>query len=135
MQFADARATTTWSRPRRRSAAQSYGAMAGQYLSFAVRFAASVVISCWFLAPDQLGLFSIALAAALLVAILRDFAESHRLAGRRVLLTLSKDDDLRWIVDWIRYHVMIRRAGRCCCKTTAPPGTLQPNFMHERSAR
>jgi len=47
--------------------------MAGQYLSFAMQFAASVVISRFFLAPAEVGLFSIALAAALLVSILQDF--------------------------------------------------------------
>ncbi|MGC5184048.1 hypothetical protein ACPXBI_28770, partial [Escherichia coli] len=40
-------------------------AMAGQYLSFAIQFAASVVISRWYLGPSEVGLFSIALAAAL----------------------------------------------------------------------
>lgn len=47
--------------------------MAGQYISFAVQFAASVIISRLFLAPAEVGLFSIALAAALLVSILQDF--------------------------------------------------------------
>ena len=47
--------------------------MAGQYLSFGFQFAASVIISRLFLAPAEVGLFSIALAAALLVSILQDF--------------------------------------------------------------
>jgi O-antigen/teichoic acid export membrane protein len=47
--------------------------MAGQYIAFAVQFAASVIISRLFLAPAEVGLFSIALAAALLVSILQDF--------------------------------------------------------------
>ena len=60
-------------------------AMAGQYLSFAIQFAASVIISRWFLAPAEVGLFSIALAAALLVAVLQDFGLSRYIAGLPVL--------------------------------------------------
>lgn len=56
-------------------------AMAGQYLSFAVQFATSVVISRWFLTPAEVGLFSIGLAAALLVAILQDFGLSRYISG------------------------------------------------------
>lgn len=47
--------------------------MAGQYVSFAIQFAASVIISRLFLAPAEVGLFSIGLAAALVVSILQDF--------------------------------------------------------------
>jgi hypothetical protein len=43
-------------------------ALAGQYVAFAIQFAATVVISRLFLAPAEVGLFSIALAAALLIA-------------------------------------------------------------------
>jgi SAM-dependent methyltransferase len=32
-------------------------------------------------------------------------AANHLYAGKRVLYTLSKDNDLRWIIDWIRFHV------------------------------
>lgn len=56
-------------------------AMAGQYLTFAIQFAASVVISRFFLAPAEVGLFSIALAAALLVAVLQDFGLSRYISG------------------------------------------------------
>ena len=56
-------------------------AMAGQYLSFAIQFATSVVISRLFLTPAEVGLFSIGLAAALLVAILQDFGLSRYVAG------------------------------------------------------
>lgn len=56
-------------------------AMAGQYLSFAIQFAASVVISRWYLGPSEVGLFSIALAAALIVAVLQDFGLSRYLSG------------------------------------------------------
>jgi len=56
-------------------------AMAGQYLSFAIQFATSVIISRWFLTPAEVGLFSIGLAAALLVAILQDFGLSRYISG------------------------------------------------------
>lgn len=56
-------------------------AMAGQYLSFAIQFAASVIISRWFLGPGEVGLFSIALAAALVVAVLQDFGLSRYISG------------------------------------------------------
>ena len=48
-------------------------AMAGQYLSFAIQFISSVIISRFFLTPSEVGLFSIALAAALVVSVLQDF--------------------------------------------------------------
>jgi len=56
-------------------------AMAGQYASFAIQFAASVVISRLFLSPGEVGLFSVGLAAALLVAILQDFGLSRYISG------------------------------------------------------
>ena len=56
-------------------------AMGGQYLSFAMQFATSVVISRFFLSPAEVGLFSIGLAAALLVAILQDFGLSRYISG------------------------------------------------------
>jgi len=67
-------------------------AMAGQYLSFAIQFASSVVISRLFLSPAEVGLFSIALAAALLVAILQDFGLSRYISG---LPTLGPEDIAR----------------------------------------
>lgn len=60
-------------------------AMAGQYLSFAIQFASSVIISRFFLSPEEVGLFSIALAAALLVAILQDFGLSRYISGLPVI--------------------------------------------------
>ena len=44
-----------------------------QYLGFVMQFASSVIISRFFLAPAEIGLFSIALAVAMLVSILQDF--------------------------------------------------------------
>lgn len=36
--------------------------------------------------------------------------EIQRFAGRRVLHTLSKDNEVRWIIDWIRYHERVHGA-------------------------
>jgi len=56
-------------------------AMAGQYLSFAIQFIASVVISRFFLSPGEVGLFSIGLATAMIVAVLQDFGLSRYISG------------------------------------------------------
>lgn len=56
-------------------------AMAGQYLSFAIQFIASVIISRFFLTPSEVGLFSIALSAALVASVLQDFGLSRYIAG------------------------------------------------------
>ena len=56
-------------------------AMASQYGTFVIQFAVSVIISRFFLAPDEVGLFSIAMAAALLVAVLQDFGLSRYISG------------------------------------------------------
>ncbi|MEZ5743942.1 MAG: oligosaccharide flippase family protein [Sphingomonadaceae bacterium] len=60
-------------------------AMASQYATFVIMFATSVIISRYFLLPDEVGLFSIALAAALLLAVLQDFGLTRYIAGLRVL--------------------------------------------------
>lgn len=52
-----------------------------QYLGFVMQFATSVVISRFFLAPAEIGLFSVALAAALMVSILQDFGLSRYISG------------------------------------------------------
>ena len=57
-------------------------AMASQYFAFVVGFAVSVIISRYFLDPAEVGLFSIALAAALMVAILQDFGLTRFISGR-----------------------------------------------------
>ncbi|PLK27836.1 polysaccharide biosynthesis protein [Novosphingobium sp. TH158] len=56
-------------------------AMGGQYLSFAIQFVTSVLISRFFLSPEEVGLFSIAMAAALLASVLQDFGLSRYIAG------------------------------------------------------
>ncbi len=60
-------------------------AMAGQYLAFAIQFIASVVISRLFLKPAEVGLFSIGLATAMIVAVLQDFGLSRYISGLTVL--------------------------------------------------
>ena len=67
-------------------------AMAGQYLSFAIQFIASVIISRWFLSPGEVGLFSIGMATALIVAVLQDFGLSRYISG---LTTLDGEEIAR----------------------------------------
>ena len=56
-------------------------AMAGQYCAFGVQFIASVVISRLFLGPAELGLFSIAMALALVIATIQDFGMARHVAA------------------------------------------------------
>lgn len=53
----------------------------GQYIGFVMQFASSVIISRFFLSPAEIGLFSIALAAAMLIAILQDFGLTRFIAN------------------------------------------------------
>lgn len=55
--------------------------MGGQYIVFATQFAVSVLISRFFLTPAEVGLFSIALSAAMLVSIVQDFGLTRYIAG------------------------------------------------------
>lgn len=55
--------------------------MASQYVVFAAQFATSVVISRFFLAPAEVGIFGTALAAAMMVAVFQDFGISRYVAG------------------------------------------------------
>ncbi|WP_264423996.1 oligosaccharide flippase family protein [Novosphingobium sp. KCTC 2891] len=64
-------------------------AMAGQYISFAIQFATSVIISRFFLSPAEVGLFSIGMAAALIVAVLQDFGLARYISG---LPRLDRDE-------------------------------------------
>lgn len=48
-------------------------AAASQYTQFTLQFATSVVISRFFLKPEEIGLFSVALAAAMILSIIQDF--------------------------------------------------------------
>ncbi len=48
-------------------------AAASQYCLFVLQFVTSVVISRFFLKPEEIGLFSVALAAAMILSIIQDF--------------------------------------------------------------
>ena len=56
--------------------------LASQYASFAIQFAVSVIISRLYLLPADVGLFSIALAAAMMVSILQDLGISRFVTGQ-----------------------------------------------------
>ena len=72
----------------RRAAAWS---AASQYASFAIQFATSVIISRLYLLPADVGLFSIALAAAMMVAIFQDLGISRFVVGQPEM----RDENLR----------------------------------------
>ncbi|MEQ1498884.1 MAG: oligosaccharide flippase family protein [Novosphingobium sp.] len=63
----------------RRAAIWSF---ASQYASFVIQFATSVIISRYYLLPADVGLFSIALAAAMVVAIFQDMGISRFVTGQ-----------------------------------------------------
>jgi O-antigen/teichoic acid export membrane protein len=56
-------------------------AASSQYALFALQFVTSVVISRFFLKPEEIGLFSVALAAAMVLSIIQDFG-LQRYIGR-----------------------------------------------------
>lgn len=56
--------------------------MGSQYAAFLIQFIVSVLISRFFLDPAEVGLFSIALAAAMLVSILQDFGITRYVSGQ-----------------------------------------------------
>lgn len=56
--------------------------MATQYAAFIFQFATSVIISRFFLLPSDVGLFSIALAAAMMVSIFQDMGISRFVTGQ-----------------------------------------------------
>lgn len=55
--------------------------MGSQYLGFLIQFAVSVIVSRFFLTPAEVGLFSIALATAQLLAVLQEFGLTRYIAG------------------------------------------------------
>ena len=63
-------------------------AMASQMGAFAIQFMASVVLARWFIAPDELGLFTIAFSFVSLLAVLQEFGINRFVAGEPDL-----DDD------------------------------------------
>lgn len=48
-------------------------AAASQYTQFVLQFATSVIVSRFFLKPEEIGLFSVALAAAMILSVIQDF--------------------------------------------------------------
>lgn len=48
-------------------------AAASQYSQFALQFVTSVLVSRFFLKPEEIGLFSVALAAAMILSVIQDF--------------------------------------------------------------
>lgn len=65
--------------------------LASQYASFVIQFATSVIISRLFLLPADVGLFSIALAAAMMVSIFQDMGISRFVTGQPEM----RDDHVR----------------------------------------
>lgn len=61
--------------------------MGSQYAGFVMQFITSVLISRFFLGPEEYGLFTIALACAMLVAILQDFGLTRYIAKMEVVDT------------------------------------------------
>ena len=59
--------------------------MGTQYICFAINFLVSVIVSRFYLTPAEVGLFSVALAAAMVVSILQDFGISRYVAGQKEL--------------------------------------------------
>lgn len=56
--------------------------MGAQYATFVIQFTASVLISRLFLLPGDVGLFSVALAAAMLVSIFQDLGITRFISGQ-----------------------------------------------------
>lgn len=73
----------------RRAAAWS---LASQYATFAIQFAAGVIIARFFLPPAEVGLFSIALAAALVVAAFQDMGITRFVSGQKDMRPESVGD-------------------------------------------
>lgn len=78
-------ATITEAQPMMPVRAAAMWALISQYASFALQFAASIILARWFITPDQLGRFSIAFAAVTLVAFLQDFGVTRYINGERDL--------------------------------------------------
>jgi O-antigen/teichoic acid export membrane protein len=61
----------------------AFWSMGSQYIGFIIQFAVSVIISRFFLDPKEVGLFSIGLTVAMMVAVLQDFGISRFLVGQK----------------------------------------------------
>jgi O-antigen/teichoic acid export membrane protein len=63
----------------------AFWSVGAQYAGFVIQFITSVIISRFFLPPAEMGLFSIALATAMLVSIFQDFGLQRFIAGAKEL--------------------------------------------------
>ncbi len=63
----------------------AFWSVGAQYAGFVIQFITSVIISRFFLPPSEMGLFSIALATAMLVSIFQDFGLQRFIAGSKEL--------------------------------------------------
>ncbi len=63
----------------------AFWSMGSQYIGFIIQFAVSVIISRFFLNPAEVGLFSIGLTVAMMVAVLQDFGISRYLIGQSAI--------------------------------------------------
>lgn len=59
--------------------------MSAQYLAFAIQFVTSIALARYFLNPTEVGLFSVAFSAAMMVSVLQDFGITRYIAGERDL--------------------------------------------------
>ena len=83
--------------------------ISAQYTSFAVQFAASVIISRFFLQPAEVGLFSIALAAAMILAIFQDMGVTRFISGQPQMESEALGDylTLTIVIAWSVAGVLI----------------------------
>jgi O-antigen/teichoic acid export membrane protein len=56
--------------------------MGAQYLTFLIQFVVSVLISRFYLGPEEVGLFSVALGAAMMISIFQDFGITRYISGQ-----------------------------------------------------
>lgn len=54
-------------------------------MSFAIQFAATIILARYFLGPEEVGLFSIAFAAAAMLSVLQDFGLTRYISGEKEL--------------------------------------------------
>ncbi|NOW46885.1 O-antigen/teichoic acid export membrane protein [Novosphingobium sp. SG751A] len=59
--------------------------MASQYLAFIIQFGVSVVISRLYLSPSEFGVYSVALAASMLVSMFQDAGITRFVSGQRAM--------------------------------------------------
>jgi O-antigen/teichoic acid export membrane protein len=60
-------------------------AIASQYASFAITFAGSVILARLYISPEELGLFTIAFSAVMLISFMQEFGAARYISGERDL--------------------------------------------------